>query len=156
MADTVEFDAVIEAARAGGALVRLPRVTAEVFGTRARFAVHVTFNGVPYRGSTMPLGDGTFCVGMRKDIRKEAGADVGDTVHVVLRRDTKETTVDLPAELARALDRSAEAAEAFSALSYTHRREHAEYVAEARRPETRESRAEQTVRSLVGRKSRER
>jgi hypothetical protein len=143
------FDAVIEAGDGGGALVRLPADAAEVFGTRARFPVRVTFNGIPYTGSTMPIGDGTFCVGILKSMRAEAGVDVGDTVSVVLERDTAERQVEVPAELAAALKDNPAAAARFEQLSYTHRREHARYVAEAKKAETRRQRAARTIDRLL-------
>src|SRR5207244_12593593 len=62
--------------------------------TRARFPVLVTFNGVAYRGSTMPIGDGTFCVGVTRAVQARAGASVGDRVAVVVERDAGERTVD--------------------------------------------------------------
>ncbi len=146
---SVEFDAVVEEARGGGALVRLPADAAEQLGTKARFPVRASFNGIPYRGSTMPMGDGTFCLGIAKAIRAEAGADVGDTVHVLVERDTGERTVDVPPELAAALRKHPAAARRFERLSYSHRREYAQSVAEAKREETRLRRAGQVVERLL-------
>jgi hypothetical protein len=147
--DRLAFDAVIEAGDGGGAFVRLPGDSASVFGTRARFPVRVTFNGIPYAGSTMPMGDGTFGVGILKSIRAQAGVGVGDMVAVVLERDTAERVVDVPAELAAALAASPRAAARFEALSFTHRREHARHVAEAKKAETRRQRAARTVERLL-------
>jgi hypothetical protein len=148
--DRLAFDAVIESAgQGGGAYVRLPEEAASVFGTRARFPIHATFNGIPYMGSTMPMGDGTFCVGILKSVRSAAGVDVGDTVAVVVERDTAERVVDVPAELAEALAESPDAAARFEALSFTHRREHARYVGEAKKAETRRQRASRTVERLL-------
>jgi uncharacterized protein YdeI (YjbR/CyaY-like superfamily) len=48
------------------------------------------------------------------------------------------------------LEANPAAREAFDALSYSHRREHARYVAEAKQPETRERRSRKTVESLTG------
>jgi hypothetical protein len=149
MPKRLAFDAVIEAADRGGAYVRLPADAASVFSTRARFPVRVTFNGIPYAGSTMPMGDGTFCVGIPKSIRAKAGVDVDDTVSVVLERDTGERIVDLPGELAEALAASPAAAARFEALSFTHRREHARYVAEAKQSQTRRQRAARTIDRLL-------
>ena len=39
---------------------------------------------------------------------------------------------------------------AFEELSYSHRREHALHVAEAKQPETRERRARKTIEALLG------
>jgi hypothetical protein len=73
--------------------VPLPPETAAVFRTRGRFPVRITCNGVEYRGSTMPTGDGGFCVGITKAVRAHAGVGVGDRVHMVLVDDTGERTV---------------------------------------------------------------
>ena len=98
MAD-LEFDAVIEAGPGGGALVVLPASAADVFGTKARVPVTATFDGIAYRGSTMPMGDGTSCLGIRKSIRTAAKLGIADPVHVVIERDTAERTVEVPADV---------------------------------------------------------
>jgi hypothetical protein len=146
----MEFDAVVEAAPGGGALVSLPAHAADFFGTRARFPVRATFNGVEYRGSTMPKGDGTFCLGITKAIRAAAGAGVGETVHVVVELDTAERTVEVPADLTAALAAAGPAAtERFEGMSYTARKEYARWVAEAKRPETRRRRLGEAVERIV-------
>lgn len=126
----------------------LPANAADVFGTRARFPVQATFNGVPYRGSAMPTGDGTFAVGLTKAVRAKAGAEVGRSVHVVVERDTGERTVDVPAELVEAL-RAAGLLDRFDAMAYTHRKEYAQWIAEAKQPETRARRAAKAV-EMIG------
>lgn len=68
----VAFDAtVMTPTRGPGAHVVLPGEAATIFGTRARVPVRATFNGVAYRGSAMPMGDGLFCLGLTRAIRKE-------------------------------------------------------------------------------------
>jgi uncharacterized protein YdeI (YjbR/CyaY-like superfamily) len=57
-----------------------------------------------------------------------------------------------PEELARALARSKQARDAFDALPPSHRREYAEWVAQAKKAETRERRARKTVAELTGRR----
>jgi len=56
--------------------------------------------------------------------------------------------VDVPAELADALAGDQAARAAFDALAPSHRREYAEFVAGARREETRRRRAEATVQRI--------
>jgi uncharacterized protein YdeI (YjbR/CyaY-like superfamily) len=58
--------------------------------------------------------------------------------------------VEVPPELARALARAPRARAAFEELPPSHRREIAGYVAEAKRPETRAKRVEQTMARLAG------
>lgn len=59
---------------------------------------------------------------------------------------------EVPGELAALLDANSAAREAFDAQTHSHRREHAIYVAEAKKPETRERRARATVERLLGRR----
>lgn len=55
---------------------------------------------------------------------------------------------ELPGELADALDAAPDAKAAFEALPPSHRREYVQWVAEAKKPETRVSRAEKAVQRL--------
>ena len=57
--------------------------------------------------------------------------------------------LELSDELAVALAASPAARKVFDALSYSHRREHVMYVAEAKKAETRERRAVRTIESLT-------
>ncbi|MFJ9777977.1 YdeI/OmpD-associated family protein [Amycolatopsis sp. NPDC101161] len=57
---------------------------------------------------------------------------------------------ELPGELADALDAAPDAKAAFEALPPSHRREYVQWVAEAKKPETRVSRAEKAVQRLRG------
>lgn len=147
--DRIEFDAVVEV-EGPGAFVRLPDDAAETFGTKARFPVRATFNGVAYRGSTMPTGDGRFCLGLTKAVRTEAGVAAGDEVHVIVELDTEERTVDVPDDMSIALAAHPEAARRFEHLSYSHRKEYVEWIESAKRAETRARRLEQTVVMLTG------
>ena len=129
-------------------MVRLPADAADVFGTRARVPVRATFNGVPYRGSTMPMGDGTFCLGVLKAIQEAAGVGVGDLITIELELDTGPRTVVLPTDLATALVRDRRATAAWDALSYTNKKEMARSLEEAKKPETRARRLALAVEKL--------
>ena len=145
MGERLEFVAEIVAAGRGGALVELPVSAADVFGTRGRVPVNATFDGVGYQGSLMPKGDGRFVLGVLKSIQAELDKGVGDSVRVTVERDTSERTVDVPAELASALDGDAVARGSFAAMAFSHRREYARWVAEAKKAETRVRRAAEAV-----------
>lgn len=56
--------------------------------------------------------------------------------------------MDVPAELSAALASDPLSSSAFEQLAYTHRKEFATWVAEARKPETRERRVRQTLEML--------
>ena len=149
-AEAHEFDAEIEAGRGGGAWVRVPFDVRDTFGTGGQVRVRASFDGEEYRGSLAPMGGGVHVLGVTKSVRSAIGKDEGDSVRVRLRRDTDERTVDVPAELAAALERAPAARRAYEALAYTHRREYAKWVAEAKRQETRDRRAAQTIDRLSG------
>ena len=126
--------------------VVLPVEVAAAMGGRVRIPVAGTLNGVPFRGSTMPMGDGRHCVGFRKELRAQAGGiEDGDAVTIEIARDDAPRTVDTPPDLAAALDADAAVRAAFEAMSYTHRKEWAAAVVEAKRPETRTRRIAQAV-----------
>lgn len=70
------------------------------------------------------------------------------------RRAPKGATVDVPPELAKALRSNPDAKAAFDAFSPSHRREYAEWIAEAKKAETKERRVLQAIEMLAEGKSR--
>jgi uncharacterized protein YdeI (YjbR/CyaY-like superfamily) len=58
--------------------------------------------------------------------------------------------VQVPAELEAALAKNAKARAVWEKLSFSHQREHAEAIAEAKKPETRARRVEKAVEMLLG------
>ena len=140
---------MIEPGRGGGALVRLPDDVAASFGTRRQVRVKGTLGGVEYRSNLMPVGGGVFCLGVHKAVREAAGVTFGAAVTVTIERDDEPREVVVPPELAAALAGDPVAKAAFDRLPPSHRREHANAVAEAKKPETRARRIESTVRALA-------
>jgi hypothetical protein len=149
---THRFEAVLGADVGDRPAVVLPAEVAAAMGGRGRIPVAGTINGVPFRGSTMPLGDGRHCVGFRKDTRAEAGGvEMGDAVTIEIRRDDAPRTVAVPADMAAALATEPGVRAAFDLMSYTHRREWVEAVEGAKRPETRARRISEAVDSARAR-----
>lgn len=109
-----------------------------------RFPVAATVNGFRWRTTVVRMRD-EFMFGLSKEIRAQAGVEAGDTVEVVLELDREERTVDVPAMLADGLAADAEAAAAFEKLAYTHRKEYARWIDEAKREETRARRVAQAL-----------
>jgi hypothetical protein len=117
-----------------------------VFG-KVRAPVKVTLNGYTYRSTIAPMG-GTMCIPLRKSNREAAGLEGGETLDVVLASDTEERVVEPPADLAKALKAAPPAWERWGELSFTHQREYAEAVEEAKKPETRARRIAAAVEAL--------
>ena len=114
-----------------------------------RFPVVATVNGYTWRTSVVRMG-GEFMLGLNREVRDGAGVASGDEVDVELELDTKPREVELPPALAAALAADGEALLAFQKLSYTHRKEYARWVADAKRAETRERRVAKTLDRLRG------
>ena len=126
-------------------MVEVPFSVREVYGTGGQVKVRATFDGHPYLGSIAPMGGGVHVLGVRKDVRAAIGKDVGDTVSITMVRDDEPREVEVPPELARALEANPDVAARFDDLSYTRRRELAEWVGGARKAETRERRVRGAV-----------
>jgi antitoxin component of MazEF toxin-antitoxin module len=112
-----------------------------------RFPVVATVNGYTWRTSVARMG-GEFLVGLNRAVRQEAGVEAGDTVDVELELDTAPREVEVPQALADALAADDEAREAFDRLAYTHRKEYARWIEEAKRDETRRRRLAQALEML--------
>jgi hypothetical protein len=108
----------------------------KVFGTRSRVPVRGTINGFPYRSSLMPMG-GCHRMVVNKTIRDGAAVKAGDIVSVIMERDEAERTVTAPAQLKKALAKSKTAQANWEKLSFTHKKEIARSIVEAKREETR-------------------
>jgi len=142
------FTGRLEPGRGGGAFVILPEDVLDALGGKGRFRVVGVLNGVGYSSSTMPMGGGRVCLGVHKATRQRAGVELGDEVEVEIERDTTPRELTVPEDLAAALSGDAAAGAAFERLSFTHRREYAEWVAGAKREETRARRIAKTLEGL--------
>jgi hypothetical protein len=104
-----------------------------------RFPVRATINGFTWR-TTVTRMRGEFLLGLNREVRESAGVQAGDSVEVALELDSEPPEVEIPQALARALSADPDAQAAFERLAFTHRKEYARWVAEAKREETRDRR----------------
>lgn len=146
MPEELRFTGTLAGADRGGARIEVPSDVREAFG-EARPPVAGTVNGVPYRSRLAVYGGKTY-LGLTKAIRAKAGIEIGDGVEVVLGRDDAPREVELPPELDQALAGAPGVRTTFDSLAFTHRREYARWVAEAKRPDTRSKRAARAVEML--------
>jgi hypothetical protein len=145
------FEAILRPSGRGGGghLVDVPPEVVAALGGRGRAPVKASFNGIAYRGSIATMGGGVV-LGVTKAIMAEAGVAVGDTLRVALQIDATPREVQIPAELAAAFRKNRAAREAWERLSYTHRKEHARAIEEAKKPETRARRLQKCLDMLTG------
>jgi len=149
-----QFETRLTSRGPGGAwtFLEIPFSVEKEFGSKARVAVSGTMNGFAFQNSLMPNGDGTHSMMVSKALQAGAKASTGDLVSVALAVDRSERVVVIPPELERVLSRNRDAAIAFKALSYSHRKEFAEWIASAKREETRVSRVEKSVALVIAKK----
>jgi hypothetical protein len=128
--------------------ITIPFDVQKTYGTRARVPVRGTINGFPYRSTIFPMG-GRYMMAVNKEMRAGANATGGDTLSVTMERDEEPRIITPHADLARALKANKAAQSAWDKLSYTHQKEHARAIEDAKRPETRARRIEKAVAQLA-------
>jgi hypothetical protein len=133
-------------AKGGGVVAEVPDDVMEELGG-GRVPVVATVNRYSWRTTTAVYG-GVAMIGLNKAVRQAAGVAPGDRVAVELARDDQPREVEVPEALAVAFANDVLARDAFNSLAYTHRREYAEWIAEAKRPETRERRVAKALEML--------
>jgi bifunctional DNA-binding transcriptional regulator/antitoxin component of YhaV-PrlF toxin-antitoxin module len=128
------------------AAIEIPDENLAEIGGNKRAPLKVTINGYTYQ-STATGVDGKCMVVFPMRDREASGAKAGDLITVTLELDDGYRTVDIPAELERALSANG-LSETFHALNYSTRKEYARQVREAKTEETRERRIEKILSQL--------
>jgi hypothetical protein len=128
--------------------IRIPFSVEKEFGSRARVPVRGTINGFAFRGSVFPMGDGHHYMVVNKNVRAGAKAKGGDQIIVVMEHDDEPRVITPPEDFARVLKSNKAASAAWDKLSYTHRKEYAQSIEEAKKPETRARRIEKAIAML--------
>lgn len=144
---SLRFTATLQARGPAAAVVLDEDQVAAVGEGAGRFPVRATVNGHTWRTSVARMR-GEYLLGLSREVREAAGVQAGQSVDVALELDDAPREVEVPAALEAALAGDADARRAFDALAFTHRKEFARWVAEAKRPETRERRVAQTLEML--------
>jgi len=127
----------------------IPFDVEEEFGSRARVAVAGTINNHPFRNTLMPEGDGTHSMMVSKALQAGARASAGDLVAVVMDIDKAERKVEVQEEFRIALKHAPAAREYFERLSYSRQKEFTDWIADAKRPETKAARVGKSIERLL-------
>ena len=123
-------------------------VVAELGGKRVPVVITID-GGYTYRNTTAVMG-GKNLVGVSSEHRAASGVVGGQVVEITMVRDDGPRDVEVPEALAAALADDPVAAAAWEKLAYSHRKEHARAITEAKAEETRERRVAKTVATLRG------
>ena len=125
----------------------VPPEAVDALGAGKRPPVTVTINGYTYRNTIAVMG-GTYMIGVSSEHRGPAGITGDGDVDVELELDTAPRVVDVPEDLAVALDAEPAARSTFDKLSYSNRSWHVLQVTGTKNPETRARRIEKSVAAL--------
>ena len=110
--------------------------------------VRVTVNRFTFATTTAVMGGRRF-IGFTKANRTGAGIEDGQTITVTVERDTTPRVIEAPAELLTAFAADATAKATWESLSSTLQREYAQWISEAKKPETRQRRAARAIGRLA-------
>jgi hypothetical protein len=147
--ERLEFRAKIQGKEAGVVAAITPTVDVpETFGTRARIPIRGTINGFAFRSSLMPCG-GRHMMPVNKTLCEGAGVKPGDIVDVVMERDEAERTVEPPPQLKKEFVKNKKALARWETLSFSHKKEMALSIREAKQEETRTRRLAKVMRVLT-------
>jgi Bacteriocin-protection, YdeI or OmpD-Associated/Domain of unknown function (DUF1905) len=118
-----------------------------------RFPVVATVNGYTWRTSVFRMG-GEFLLGLSKEVRQGAGVEAGDEVDVTVELDAAPREVEVPEALAAALAADPDAKASFDRMAFTHRKEYARWITEAKQEQTRQRRLGQALEMIRAGKTR--
>jgi hypothetical protein len=130
--------------------VAVPFNVQEAFGTKGRMAVKGTLNGLEFRSSLFPNGDGTHFMMINKTMQKSTGLKVGDTAKIEIEEDTETRTLKVPEDVSATLHSQPEVEKTFKRYSYSVQKEWLNWIEEAKQPKTRKRRIEKVVQELMG------
>lgn len=139
------FEATIEQ-HGSGTVIVVPFDLKETFGS-GRPPVRATVNGYTFRTTLFTMG-GRALLGLNREVREAAGIEADQEVSVELALDDEPRTVEVPSDLAAALEDDPTVRETFDGLSYTHRKEYVRWVEDAKRDETRARRIAKSIELL--------
>lgn len=123
----------------------LPFDAREAWG-KARVPVKVTINGHTYL-STVSTMHGKQIIVVNANVRAAANVKAGDEVQVTMEPDREARTIEVPAEMKKAL--GARYSAALEKLAYTYKKEFVQSFVEAKKEETRQRRVEKMKEMLA-------
>jgi hypothetical protein len=151
---TPEFETEVRADDRGHVFIELPFDPSAEWGTRRRHYVRGEIEGTTFEGSLGARGGTTF-MPLNKELRTRAGVEAGSRVKVHMEPVDEAPLAEMPPELESALAGDPEARRFLDSLAPFHRNQYVEWVAGAKKQETREKRAEEAVGLLrAGKKQR--
>ena len=133
--------------------IEVPAAAIQQLAAGQRPPVQVDVNGYVFRSTVAVMG-GKSLIGVSAAVRAATGLRGGDAIHVTLTLAVAPREVDMPADLAAALDAAPAARRFFDALPNSLQRYHTELVSGAKAADTRQRRIEKAVALFLAGKQR--
>lgn len=115
----------------------LPKAASAQLPTRSQTAVEGTLNGRRFRATLEPDGRKSHWLKVSRKLREDAGAAVGELVHLEIAAAAKQPEPRVPADLRKALAAAPEAGSVWSDITPVARRDWVQWITSAKKPETR-------------------
>ena len=122
----------------------VPPEVVEALGGGKRPPVTITINGYTYRSTVFPYTE-AYMLPLAAEHRSAAGVEAGQEMEVTLELDTAPRVLEIPPELAAALDADPQAKAFFDGLSYSNKRVFTLNVEGTNNPETKARRVEKAI-----------
>ena len=122
----------------------VPPEVVEALGGGKRPPVTITINGYTYRSTVFPYTE-AYMLPLAAEHRTAAGVQAGEEIEVTLELDTAPRVLEVPPELAAALDADPQAKTFFDGLSYSNKRVFTLSVEGTNNPETKARRVEKAI-----------
>ena len=142
------FETILLVAGKTATGIEVPAEIVSSLNSGKKPAVKVSINGYEYR-STIAVMGGKFMIPVSAEHRIGANIKGGDSLTVSLELDTEPRILEIPADLAAALEQNKKAKAKFEQLSYSQKRIHTLSVEGTKNPETRAKRILKAIEALV-------
>lgn len=145
-----EFDAEIKRleGKIQWSVFYFPESAVNCFGSKGNIPVKITVDGHPFDHTLLPSRNGHYLV-YNEFIRRAIGKEMGDSVHVVLKRDEEKRMFSVPAYLETIL-KDGGVLEAFLKQPDYLKREQINKIELARKEETKANRIQKLITDLGG------
>ena len=138
-----------EGPRGTSSWIDFPYDLKELYGIGNLVPAIITFDDIEYRGSIAKMGGTYPMLLIRNDILGKLGKKKGDSIRITVTLDDKPREVIIPSELMAQFKTHADAKAMYDKMAYSHRKEYARWVDEAKQVETKQRRAEKAIAMLL-------
>jgi hypothetical protein len=117
--------------------VSIPEHISRSINKKGHIPVKGKVNDLAFKGTMVPRKGGRHILYLNSEIRKKAGIDEFDTVHIEIEYDSESREIPIPEDVEMIFRENSDDWETFIHMVPSYRREILSYILEAKTPETR-------------------